>query len=261
MSKDSCSCLHACSFFDCLCKIHRITNTFCIDDNVVLLTSFFRLFYIIDNILNIISFFLRKENTFSSICNTAPQSQVSCITSHNFNNRTSAVWSRSITDFINCLHSCIYRCVKSDRILCTINIKIDGSRNSNRIHSKICKFLRSTERSVSSNYYQTVNSILFTDSCCFLLTFFCNHLFTTGRLKNCTSTLNNVWYISCIQIDDFLIEKSLITFSDASYFHTFSKCSSDNSTNCRVHSRSISSTCQYTYCTNDSFCHDSSPPS
>ena len=137
MTKNSSTCLHTRLFFDSLCHIHRITDTFGIDDNVMLFTAFSAFFDVCNDLCFIVVMFLRKKNLLCSIGNTAPQCKVSRITSHNFDNTTSFMWCRCITYFVNCFHRCINRCIESDCVFCTCDIKIDRSRKSDCIYSKI----------------------------------------------------------------------------------------------------------------------------
>ena len=202
MSEDCCSCLDSCCFFNSLRHIDGITDSLCIDDDVILFTAFFVLQNIFDQRLLIIVFFFRKKNLFCSVGNTAPQRKVSCITSHYLNDTASLVWSRCITDLIDRFHSCIDSCIKSNRIICTCNVKIDRSRKSNRIYSEVRQLLCSGKRSVSSDYYKTVNSVFFTNCCCFLLSFFCTHCLAACCLKNCTTSLDDIRHIACRQIND-----------------------------------------------------------
>ena len=197
MSEDCCSCLNSCSSLDSLCHIDRISNTLCIDDNVVLLTTFLVRKNIFDQCFLIIVLFLWHENLLCSIGDTTPQCKISCITSHNLDHTASFMRCRCITNLIDCFHCCINSCIKSDRVVCTCDIKVDCSWNTNCIYTKVCQFLSSCERTVSTDYYQSVDSVLLTDRSCLLLTFFCTHCLTTSCLENCTTTLNDIRHVTC----------------------------------------------------------------
>ena len=143
MSKDRSSCLNTCCIFDSLCKIDRITNTLSIDNDIILFTAFLIFKNVLDQGFLIKSMLFRHQDTLSSVGNTAPQCKISCVTTHNLNDTASLMRCRSITDFIDRIHSCINRCIKSDRIICAGDIQIDRSRNTDRINSEVCKLLSS----------------------------------------------------------------------------------------------------------------------
>lgn len=94
-------------------------------------------------------------------------------------------------------------------------------RNSHGIYSQVCQLLRTRKGAVSSDDYQSVNAIFFTNRCRLLLALLCAHLLTAGCLQNGTSSLDRVGYISCSQVNDFFIQKSLISFADTSYLNAF----------------------------------------
>src|SRR5699024_4753595 len=85
VSKNRRSCLHACLLFNLFCKADGVTDTFCIDDDVMLLSAFSVQLDIFDDLLCIIIMLFRKQNSLCSVGNTAPQRKVSRITSHNLN--------------------------------------------------------------------------------------------------------------------------------------------------------------------------------
>ena len=103
---------------------------------------------------------------------------------------------RSITYFIDRFHRRIYSSIKSDRVICAGNIKIDRSRNADRIYAEVRKFLSSGKRTVSSDNYKSVDTVFFTDCSRFLLSFFRTHRFTTRCLKERTSALDLLRHIA-----------------------------------------------------------------
>ena len=113
--------------------------------------------------------------------------------------------SRCITNLINCFHSCINSGIKTDGVLCTCNVKVDGSWNSDCVDSKVSKLLRSSKGTVSTDYNKSVNTVLAADLCTTLLSFRCAELGTSCSVKNCTATLDGVGYISCCHIDDLFV--------------------------------------------------------
>ena len=82
----------------------------------------------------------------------------------------------SITYFINGLHGCINCRIKSDSVFCTCNIKVNGSRYTNCIYAKSCQLLCACKGTVSTDDYQTINSMFLADLRTFSLTIFCTKL-------------------------------------------------------------------------------------
>ena len=104
--------------------------------------------------------------------------------------------SRGVAYLVNRFHCRIHCRVKSNRIFCTGNVKIDGSRQANCIDSQVCQFLGTLKGTVSSDHYKPVNSIFLTDSRRLLLSFFCAHLVAARCLKDRAAALDGVGYIS-----------------------------------------------------------------
>ena len=196
MSENSRSRLNTRRRLDSLCHVDRIADTFRIDDNVIFLTAFFIFQNIINDLLLVKVMLFRHKDTFCSIGNTAPQSKISRVTPHNFDDAASFMRRRSITYFIDRFHRRIYSSIKSDRVICAGNIKIDRSRNADRIYAEVRKFLSSGKRTVSSDNYKSVDTVFFTDCSRFLLSFFRTHRFTTRRLKERTSALDLLRHIA-----------------------------------------------------------------
>ena len=182
-----------------------MADTLCIDDDVVFLTHLTALNNVIDQLLLIIVILLRDQNILGSVGNTTPQCKPAGSTSHNLDDTASLMGSRCITNLVNCFHSCINSGIKTDGVLCTCNVKVDGSWNSDCVDSKVSKLLRSSKGTVSTDYNKSVNTVLAADLCTTLLSFRCAELGTSCSVKNCTTTLDGVGYISCCHIDDLFV--------------------------------------------------------
>ena len=154
----------------------------------------------LDNLLLIIVIAFRNCNIFRTITDTTPQCDMAGSTSHYFNDTASLVGCGCITYFVDCFHRRVAGGVKTDRIFCTRDVKIDCSRNTDRVDSVGRKFLRSAERTVSSNNYDTINAMFTADICCLFLAFRCYHLRATGSVKDGSSFLYNIRYTHCIHI-------------------------------------------------------------
>ena len=163
VTQDSCPCLDSCSCFNTFCHCFRMTDTLCIDNNVMFLTCLTAGNNIIDQFLLIIIIFFRNQNVLCAIGNTAPHCKVACVTSHNLDDTASLMRGRSITHLVNSFHSCIYSCIKANCVFGTCNIQVNGSRYADCVDSKICKFLSSCKRTVSTDNNKTIDSMLSAD--------------------------------------------------------------------------------------------------
>ena len=119
VTQDRCTGLHTGSCLDPPCHRSGMSDSLCIDDNMMLLSTFSIIDNVIDDLLLIIIILFRDQNIFCTVGNTAPQCNVSCITSHNLNDAAALMGCGSITYFINGLHGCINCRIKSDSVFCT----------------------------------------------------------------------------------------------------------------------------------------------
>src|SRR5699024_9593464 len=169
-----------------------MSDTFCINDDMVFLSFFTVVNNIIDDPLFIVVIFFRKENIFCAICDTAPQSNISSVSSHNFDNTYTLMRGRCITNFINRFHSCVYSSVKTNGVLCTCNVQVNGSRNTYCIYAQIRQFLRTCKRTISTDHHKAVDTMFFTDLSGSSLSLFCSHLCAAGSIQNCSALLDSI---------------------------------------------------------------------
>ena len=181
VSKDGCPCLNTGSSLDTSCHRSGMTDTLCIDNNVMGLAALSVGNNIINNLLLIVIIFLRKQNIFCTIGNTTPQCNVSGISAHNLNDTATFMGRRCISYLINSLHRCINCCIESNRILCTGNIQIDRSRNTDGINTMLSQCLRTTIRAVSADDNQAINPMFMADIGPLLLTLLRTELVTPCR--------------------------------------------------------------------------------
>src|SRR5699024_7593248 len=127
-----------------------------------------------------------------AVGDTAPQSDISCVSSHNLDDTYTFVRSRSIADFINSFHSCIYGGIKTDGILCTCNIQVNGTRYAYSVYPQICQFLSTGERTVTADYHKAVDTMFFTDFSGSSLAFFCTHFCTAGSIQDSSALLDSI---------------------------------------------------------------------
>ena len=182
-----------------------MSNTLCIDDDVVLFAAFTIRDDAVDQRLLIAVVTLRKQNVLCAVSDTAPQCDITCITSHNLNNTASLVRSGSITYLIDRLHRGVDCCVKTDSILGTCNIQVNGSRNTDGINTKRSQLACTSERTVSADDYHAVNTVLAADLSSQRLSFRSRKLRTSCGVKNRTTVIDDVGYASLIHINDFFL--------------------------------------------------------
>ena len=234
-----------------------MSDTLSINDDVMFLSCFTACDDVVDQFLLVVVVFLRDQNVLCTVCDTAPHSKVSCITSHNLDDTASLMRSRSITNFVDCFHSCVNCCIESDCILCTSDIQVNCTRNTDSVDTKISQLLCTCKRTVSTDNYQSIDSMFLTDLSTSLLSFRCTELCTSCCVKNCTASFDCIRYVSGSHINDFFIQKTVVSFINTFDIKSAAETSSYNCTNCSVHSWSITTTCEYA----DGFylflCHDS----
>ncbi len=125
--------------------------------------------------------------------------------------------SRGITYLINCFHSCINSCIKSDGVLCTCNIQVDRAWYTDGIYTKGSQLLCSCKGTVSTDHYQSVNTMLLADLCASLLSFCCTEFCTTCCIKDRTATFNGIGYILRCHIYNLFIQQSIISLQYTFY--------------------------------------------
>ena len=150
-----------------------MSDSFSVDNDVMLFAALSVLNDPVDQVLLIAVVALRKENILRAVGNTAPESDISGISSHNLDDAAPLMGGGSITDFIDGFHRCVYSGIETDRIVGTGDIKVNGPRKTDRVDAEGRQLLRTSERTVTADNDNTVDSVLLADLCCFLLTFRC----------------------------------------------------------------------------------------
>ena len=147
-------------------------------------------FSVLDDIINnrrfIIIIKLRKQDIFCAVGDTTP-CNVACASSHNLYNTTTFMGCGCITYFINGFHRCIHCCIKTNCILCTGDIKVNRSWNTNCINAKCCKFSCTLERTISTNDNNTINTMFTANLSAFLLSFLRTEFRTARCIQKCTA--------------------------------------------------------------------------
>ena len=99
-----------------------MTDTFCIDDNMMLLSTLSVLDDAVNQCLLISVIPLWQKDVLCSVSKAAPKCNVSGISSHYFNNTAALVGSGCITNLINGFHGSVHCSIKADGIIGTCDI-------------------------------------------------------------------------------------------------------------------------------------------
>ena len=156
--------------------------------------------------------------------------------------------SGSISYFVNGFHCCIYRGIKTNGIFCAGDIQVDGSRYTYCINSKCCQLLSSCKGTVSADNNQSVDAVFSADICGTFLAFRCTHLCAAGCIKDGTSALDGIGYITGGHINDFFVHQSVVSFEDTFHLNTLLQSSSYCCTNCSVHTRCVTAAGKHSDC-------------
>ena len=222
-----------------------MSDSFSVDDDVMLFAALSVLNDPVDQVLLIAVVALRKENILRAVGNTAPESDISGISSHNLDDTAALVGGGSITDFIDGFHRCVYSGIETDRIVGTGDIKVNGSRKTDRVDSESGKLSGTAEGTVSSDHNDTIDTMFLTYLSATLLALLSCELLTAGCVKDRTAAVDRVRNADAVHIYDFFLKESGVATHDSFYLQAFIDSGSYNRTDCRIHSRGISAAGQY----------------
>ena len=220
-----------------------MSDTFRVDDQMMLLAKASVHDDMINDLLLIIVIFLRKKDVLCAVRDAAPESNITGVTSHNFNDTASLVRGRSILDLVDGFHSSIDCCVKADRVICTCDVEVDRSGNADRVDPVAGKSLRAAVRTVAADDNDTVDTVFVADLRSSLLHFLFLELRASGCAQYGTALMDDTCDINGFHLVELFVEKALVTSLNSDHFalivHRFSR----NCTDRRVHSGSVSATC------------------
>ena len=232
-----------------------MTDTLSVDDDVVLFAAFPVVDDIVDELLLVVIVLFRKKNILRAVGDTAPESDITGVTSHYLDNAAALMGGGSITNLIDGFHCRVDCGIETDGVLGAGDIQVDSSRNTDGVDAESSQFLCSCEGTVATDNYQSLNSVFTADLCSLCLAFRCTHLRTAGGVKHRTSAGNRIRNRSCCQILDLAVDQTIVSFINAFYIQTFCNTTADNRTDGSVHARCIAAACK----NSDRFnriCHD-----
>ena len=247
VTQDSCSCLDACDFLNIFRQFLCTANTFCHYDQVMAFTDA----SVFQNLLNYFIavdhfFFFGEHYFFCTAAHTAPYCDITCISAHYFHNRASFMGVGCVTQFVQSVHTCVYRCIETDCVFCTTHIQVDCCRDTNTVYAAFGQFCQTTVRTVAANHNQRIQTQNFVDCCCFVQTFFCHHFRTSCCVQDGTAQIHYVGNIFAVHFLDFAADQTCVTFTDTHNVDIMISCCSDNCTDSSVHAGSVTAAGQHT---------------
>ena len=147
----------------------------------------------------------------------------------------------SIPDLINGLYSSVKCSIISDSSVCTKNIVINRSRDPDKRDIIIfIKYLCTGKSSISTNYHNTVDILLFQIIICFFSACLSFKFFASCCFKYSTASLDYFAYTMRFKRFEESINQSLVSLHDTGYFKIIIDSCPYNGTNSCIHPRSIS---------------------
>ena len=190
--------------------------------------------------------FFGEHNVFSTADHTAPDSDITSISAHNFHNGATFVRAGSVTQFIQGVHTSVDSSVKTDGVFCVVHIQVDGSRDTDAVYTAFCQFCHTTVRTVAADNNQRIQTQNFVDGSCLVLTFFCHHFRAACCMQDGTAQVHDIGNVFAVHFLDFAIDQTIVAFADTNDGHIMIQCCTNNSTDGSVHAGSIAATGQYT---------------
>ena len=246
MSEDGCSRLDAGRCLDALRHRCAVADTLGVDDDIVLLASLTRLDDTIDDRLLIAIVTLRKKDLLRTVCDTAPEGDVTGTTAHNLDDRATLVRGRGITQLIDRLHRGIDGGIEADRIIGTCDIEIDGTRHTDGVDAECTQLAGATEGTVTTDDNDSVDTMLTADLRTTGLALRCGKLLASCSVEDSTTTADGIRYRGRIHVDDLLLQKTRISSHDTLYLDALVNRRTNHATDTGVHARCITTRCQYT---------------
>ena len=163
-----------------------------------------------------------------------------------------------ITDTVHALYDGVHGCIISDGIVCAIEVVVDGTRQTDAADIKLsCEVHRTSERTVTTNYYQSID-FLFLDILESLLSaLLCHEFLRTGCLQHGTTGTDDTAHVLSGKGLDLVVNQAVVATIDTLHVETVVDSRTGYRTDSCVHTWSITSGCQNTYSLN--LCHNYIP--
>ena len=124
-----------------------------------------------------------------------------------------------IAYLIDGFHRSIDRGVKSNGIIGTGDIKVNGSRQTYGIDSKPRQFGSAIKGTITADDNQSFDAMFSAYLCPQLLSLFCTEFLTPRGIKDGSASLYDIRNTAAVHIHDFFLQKSGIATFNAFYFH------------------------------------------
>ena len=219
-----------------------------VDDQMVSLSLLTALNDMIDDLLLVVVIFLGDKHILRTVGDSAPERNIPGVAPHNLNDTASLMGGRGILHLVNGPHGRVDCRVKTDGILCTRDIQVDGSRDSHGVDPQPGKRLRPPVGAVSADHHNTVNAVLSADVSAPLLVLRLLELQTSGRTQHRASALNNIGHITGLHIYDLFIQQSVISLFDAFYLQIPGNGGTNHGPDGRIHPGCVSAAGQHCNC-------------
>ena len=138
---------------------------------------------------------------------------------------------------------CVHCGIITNGILCAGNIVVDGARQTNTGNSVCGQICCATERAVTADDNQTLQTVLFAVFLCQEHAVFCAEFCASCGIEHGTASLNDAGYAQLVQRLNIIFNQTAVTALYAVHIHALFQCSANNSTYCCVHSRGIAAAC------------------
>ena len=129
-----------------------------INDDIVLLAPSAVVDDPVDERLFISVIPFRKKDILSAVGNAAPQRKITRVPSHHFNDTAPLMGSGGVTDLVNGLHGRVDSRVKTNGVIRTCNVQVNGSRKSDCIDPKGGKLASAAEGTIRKKYAESLEA-------------------------------------------------------------------------------------------------------
>ena len=181
---------------------------FSVDDDVMCLAASSVVDDVVDQLLLVKVIFLRKKNVLSAVGDTAPQSDVAGVASHDLDDGASFMRGRCVTNLVDGFHSCVDSCVETDCVLCAGDVKVDCSRNTDNVDSFVGQLLSTAVGTVAADNYETFDTVLVADFNCSCDTFRCAHFLAACCPEDCAAQGKDTGHVAGLHFNNFLVDEA-----------------------------------------------------
>ena len=189
---------------------------------------------------------LRDDGRLGSRCNGTVLSQETSITSHHLNKEDTLMTGGRITYLVHTLHDGVQCGVISYGTVRTIQVIVDGTRQTDTGNIKLIGKDTSTgERTVTTYHHQGIDATLLHVLIRTLTTLGGLKLPAACRLQYRTSSLDDITHILRGEFHNLVVDKALVSTIDGHHSEVICYGCTCHSTNGCIHARSISAAGQY----------------